>query len=323
MKKNSVNNVRLGLFIAIGTIALVVALYIVGSNKNLFSNTIRISAQFYNVNGLIAGNNVRYAGIDIGTVDKIKIENDSSVTVYMIIETSNSQYIKKNSIAAVGTDGLMGNKIVNINPGSGEAIPIENGDQILSLRPVESDEMVRTLNTTNDNLAIITGDLRKFTSRLNKDKGILKLIEDSVSAENIREALQAIRDAAINANRITLQLNQLAEGLNSGEGLAGVLLKDTLAANNLRATISSLEKASDSLNTVVEGLNLFAASVNNPDGLVYTVSNDTALANNVKAGMKNLEETTVLLNENLRAMRKSFLFKKYFKEQEKEQKKNN
>jgi phospholipid/cholesterol/gamma-HCH transport system substrate-binding protein len=323
MKKNTSNNIRLGLFIVVGTIAMVIALYIVGSNKNIFSHTIKISSQFYNVNGLVAGNNVRYAGIDIGTVDRVRIENDSSVTVYMIIESKNSKYIKKNSIASVGTDGLMGNKLVNINPGSGDSGNIENGDMLLSLKPVENDEMVRTLNTTNENLAVITGDLRKFTSRLNKDKGILKFIEDSVSAENIRMALLAIRDASINANRITIQLNQLAAGLNSGEGLAGVLLKDTTIAIELQNTISNLEKVSDSLNFVVAGLAKFASGVNNPDGLVYTVSNDTTLTANVKTGMKNLEETTVLLNENLKAMRSSFLFKKYFKNQEKEQKKSN
>jgi len=322
MNKNTSNNIRLGLFISIGTIALVIALYVIGSNKNIFSNTISISASFFNVNGLVSGNNVRYAGIDIGTVDKVRIENDSSVTVYMVIESKQSQYIKKNSVAAVGTDGLMGNKLVNINPGQGDAPTIENGDRILSIRPVENEEMIRTLNTTNENLAVITGDLRKFTSKLNKDKGVLKLIEDSVSAENIRQALLAIRDAAINANKITIQLNTLAEGLNAGKGLAGVLLKDTTSAYNLKSTISNLQQASDSLNMVVEGLNRFATNINNPDGLVYTVSNDTALTENVKAGMKNLEETTVLLNENLKAMRKNFLFRKYFKEQEKEQKKN-
>lgn len=107
MKTTSANNIKLGIFITIGTAALIAALYLIGSNRNIFSNTIKISSQFYNINGLIPGNNVRYAGIDIGTVDKIQIENDSSVTVYMIIEKSNSTYIKKNSIASVGTDGLM------------------------------------------------------------------------------------------------------------------------------------------------------------------------------------------------------------------------
>ncbi|MBL0339836.1 MAG: MCE family protein [Bacteroidetes bacterium] len=225
MKKNAPNNIRLGLFISFGTVILVLALYLIGSKRNIFSNTIKISSQFYNVNGLTPGNNVRYAGIDIGTVDKVKIENDSSVTVYMIIEKKNSKYIKKNSVVAVGTDGLMGNKLVNINPGTGSSQIIEDNDVLKSLRPVENDEMVRTLNTTNDNLAAITGDLRKFTSKLKTDKGILRLIEDSVSTENIRIALVAIRDAAIHANNITMQINQMATELNNGQGLSRGFIK--------------------------------------------------------------------------------------------------
>jgi len=321
MNKNTPNNIRLGIFITIGTIVLVIALYFIGSKRNIFSKTIKISSQFYNVNGLRQGNNVRYAGIDIGTVHKIVIENDSSVSVYLDIEKSNSEFIKKNSIASVGTDGLMGNKLVNINPGQGESQRVEDGDIIPSLRPVESDEMIRTLNTTNDNLEGITRDLKKFTSKINKDKGILKLIEDSVSAENIRLALEAFRDAAINANRITIELNKISAGLNSGEGLAGVLLKDTMVANELRATMSNLAQVSDSLNLITTELHNFSTSLNNPDGLIYTVSKDTVLAENVKTGMQNLKVSTELLNENLKAMRRSFLFKKYFKEQEKEAKK--
>jgi phospholipid/cholesterol/gamma-HCH transport system substrate-binding protein len=320
MKKDIPNNIRLGLFVAIGTIILVVALYLIGSKRNVFSHTIKISALFYNVNGLVAGNNVRYAGIDIGTVDKVRIENDSSVTVYMVIEKKNSKFIKKNSIAAVGTDGLMGNKLVNINPGTGSAPIVENGDVIASLKPIENDEMVRTLNETNENLAAITGDLRKFTARLNKDKGILKLIEDSVATENVRQALSAIRDAALNANRITIELNQLATGLNNGEGLAGVLLKDTAAANQIREVIINLQKVSDSLNNVTADLGKFANNVNNPDGLVYAVTSDTALASEAKNTIKNLEEGTILLNENLKAMRSNWLFRKYFKEEEKKKK---
>ena len=316
MKKQGINNIRLGLFVTIGTIVLIIALYLIGSKRNIFSNTIRISALFYNVNGLMDGNNVRYAGIDIGTVDKIKIENDSSVTVYMIIEKRNSQYIKKNSVAGIGTDGLMGNKLVNINPGEGVADAIEDGDRIRSLKPVENEEMVRTLNTTNENLAAITGDLRKFTSRLNKDRGILKLIEDSVSTENIRQALSAIRDAAVNANRITIQLNEMTAQLNRDDNLAGILLRDTTTAIKLQSTISNLEVVSDSLTVISKGLTEFSSTVNNREGLVYTITNDTSLSNDVKSGIQNLHEGTMLLNENLKAMRSNWLFKKYFKKVE-------
>jgi phospholipid/cholesterol/gamma-HCH transport system substrate-binding protein len=313
MKTSTTNNIRLGIFITIGTVALIAALYLIGSNRNIFSNTIKISSQFYNVNGLITGNNVRYAGIDIGTVENIIIENDSSVTVYMIIEKSNSTYIKKNSIASVGTDGLMGNKLININPGSGSAPTIEEGDVLNSLRPIENDEMIRTLNTTNQNLETITEDLKKFTSRLNKSRGILKLIEDSVSADNIRQTLAVIRDAAVNANNITLQLNKLATELNTGKGLAATLIRDTVISYELKTTISNLQQTSDSLNLVSQELSQFSKQLNNKNSLLHAVSADTALAGNVKNGIANLKLSTELLNENLKAMRSNFLFRKYFK----------
>ncbi|MFM7079667.1 MAG: MlaD family protein [Bacteroidota bacterium] len=320
MNKNTPNNIRLGLFVSLGTLILVVVLYLIGSNQSMFSSTIGKSSQFYNVNGLMPGNNVRYAGIDIGTVDKVRIENDSSVSVYMVIEKKHAKYIKKNATASVGTDGLMGNKLVNINPGVGPSEPVVEGDAILSLRPVETDEMIRTLNATNENLEAITSDLRSFTSRINTDKGLLRLVEDSIAAENVRIALQAIREASENANRVTVQIGNLAESINKGEGLAGVLIKDSKTAGDLKSTISNLEEVSDSLNKVVEGLNQFAKGVNNPTGLVYTVNNETALATEVKDGVHNLKQSTELLNENLKAMRKSFLFRKYFKEQEKKAK---
>ena len=81
MSKNLNNYIKLGAFVVLGTIFFIVALYMIGSNRNMFGNNIRISAIFYNVNGLMTGNNVRYAGTDIGTVDDIIIENDASVTV--------------------------------------------------------------------------------------------------------------------------------------------------------------------------------------------------------------------------------------------------
>ena len=313
MKTTSANNIRLGIFITIGTVALIAALYLIGSNRNIFSNTIKISSQFYNVNGLIPGNNVRYAGIDIGTVEKIKIENDSNVTVYMIIEKNNSIYIKKNSIASVGTDGLMGNKLININPGSGSAPTIEEGDVLISLRPIENDEMIRTLNTTNQNLEAITEDLKNFTSRLNKSRGILKLIEDSVSADNIRQTLAVIRDAAVNANNITLQLNKLATELNTGKGFAATLIRDTVISYELKTTISNLQQTSDSLNLISQELSQFSKQLNNKNSLLHAVSADTALAGNVKDGIENLKLSTELLNENLKAMRSNFLFRRYFK----------
>ena len=316
------NYMKLGIFVTAGTIFLIITLYMIGNKRNIFGNTIQVSAIFYNVNGLMSGNNVRYAGIDIGTVHKIEIENDSSVTVYMVIQRSLSKHVKNNALASIGTDGLMGNKLVNINPGVGPADPIKEGDKLLSLRPIENDEMVRTLNTTNENLATITNDLKRFTSRLNKEKGILKLLEDSLSTENIRMAIAAFRAAAENTESMTRDLHIISQKLNSGDGLAAMLINDSVAANNLRYAISDIQSVADTMNILTGNLNEFTSTLNDPNGLVHMLSTDTAVANDFRVTISNVKTSTELLNEDLKALQKSMLMKKYFKEKEKEEKKS-
>ena len=323
MKSSSGSYIKLGVFVTAGTLFLIMSLYLIGNKRNIFGNTIRISASFYNVNGLMAGNNVRYAGIDIGTVDEIVIENDSSVTVYMIIQKGLSKHVKQNAMAGIGTDGLMGNKLVNINPGTGPAPPISEGDLLLSLRPIENDEMVRTLNTTNENLAAITDDLRRFTSRLNRDKGLLKLLEDSMSAMYIEEAIESFKMAAENTEAMTYNLRVISQKLNSGSGLAAMLLNDTVTANNLKYTMQDMRIVADTLTQVTSNLNSFTETLNDSDGLLYTLSSDSALANDFRQTVANVRVSTELLNEDLKALQKSMLMKKYFKEKEKEERKKN
>ena len=86
MDKQGVNNVRLGIFVMVGLICLVVVLYMIGKNQNLFGPTYVLRARFGNVQGLMAGNNVRYSGIEAGTVKTITILNDTVIEVSMVIE---------------------------------------------------------------------------------------------------------------------------------------------------------------------------------------------------------------------------------------------
>jgi phospholipid/cholesterol/gamma-HCH transport system substrate-binding protein len=151
MANTGLRNIKLGLFVVIGTIAFIAALYLIGE-QSLFGSTFKISAEFRNVNGLMAGNNVRFAGIDVGTVESVEIINDSSVKVLMRIEDKSRDFIHKNALASIGTDGLMGNKLININSVKDHSSPVDDGDVLKTLAPIETDEMLRTLNTTNENM---------------------------------------------------------------------------------------------------------------------------------------------------------------------------
>ena len=86
MVNRGINNVKLGAFVLGGLIVLVLLLYMIGRNRNLFEPTYVLKASFKNVEGLVSGNNVRYAGIQAGTVKKIKILNDTTIEVTMFME---------------------------------------------------------------------------------------------------------------------------------------------------------------------------------------------------------------------------------------------
>src|SRR5690242_10885889 len=98
------NNTKLGIFVLAGVAFLVFSLYMIGRNRNLFGPTFTISTHFRNISGLVAGNNVRFAGIDVGTVKRVMVVNDTSVLVEMTIDESMTAHIRMNSIASIGTD---------------------------------------------------------------------------------------------------------------------------------------------------------------------------------------------------------------------------
>jgi phospholipid/cholesterol/gamma-HCH transport system substrate-binding protein len=186
MKKESGNTIKLGVFVVIGVMLFVIAIYFIGQKQHLFSSTFRISGVFYNVSGLQVGNNVRFAGINVGTIEDIEIINDSSVKVDMIIDEDTRQFIKKDAVAMIGSDGLMGSKILNIGPGTSDNHPIQHNDFIRTIQPINIDEVFNKLKITTDNAATITTDLSIITGRISSGKGTVgKLFMDTSLAENI------------------------------------------------------------------------------------------------------------------------------------------
>src|SRR6202000_1836344 len=126
-----------------GLLVLVAAVFFIGNQKNLFSSTFKLSGIFKNVSGLQIGNNVRFAGINVGVVDDIDIVNDTSVKVVLTINNDVKKFIKKDAKLSIGSDGLMGDKLIVVAPGSGsENSEVNNGDQIGSVNPIDVDKIV-------------------------------------------------------------------------------------------------------------------------------------------------------------------------------------
>ncbi len=197
MKNATGNKIKLGLFISIGFSLFIIGLYLIGQKQQLFNNTFQISGIFKDISGLQIGNNVRFSGITVGIVDDIEQITDSTVRVNMQIDEDTKKFIKKDAKAIIGSDGLMGNKIVLIIPGTRSKQVISDNDVLQTTQPVSIDEVLSKIKTTSDNAANMTGDLAVIIGNIRNGKGTIgKVFMDTVFAQNVDEALVNIKQGA-------------------------------------------------------------------------------------------------------------------------------
>ncbi|NWJ49976.1 MAG: MCE family protein [Bacteroidetes bacterium] len=189
--------VRLGLFIAGGLALLVITLFLIGRQKNLFDPVFKLTSTFNNVSGLLIGSNIRFSGINVGTVDNIIIINDSTVRVDMLIKKEVQQFIKTDCEASIGSAGIIGDRLLIITQGSSEASIVKDGQKIESKEPVETDAIMASLKVTAYNAEIITDQLAKIMIKVNGGKGTLgKLIQDSTIAKNISQTIVNLKKSS-------------------------------------------------------------------------------------------------------------------------------
>ena len=318
MKQTTSQKIRLGLFVIIGLLIFIVAVYFIGDKQKMFGKTNHLKSVFNNVNGLQIGNNVRYSGVNSGTVRGINMINDSVIEVDMIIDKTLFSHIKKDAVAIIGSDGLVGSMIINIIPGKGVAPPVEPGDEIKSLNRIRTDEMLNTLGITNKNAAHLTKDLLEITSEITEGKGTVGLlIRDSLMARNLKETMLYLKITGKGTAESVTKLNNLIGSLDNKNNVIGVL-KDTAVAKNIKTIVQNLDKSSIEINKVVTNLNSTIANVKEGKGAINYLSNDPKLVLKIDSTMTNIKEASFRLNENMEALKHNFLFRGYFKKQEKD-----
>jgi phospholipid/cholesterol/gamma-HCH transport system substrate-binding protein len=322
MANTTSEKIRLGIFVIVGTIFLVVAAYLIGNNQSMFNKTFTISTVFKNVNGLQLGNNVRFSGINVGAVKAIEMENDTTIRVSLSIEQKMQRHIKKDAIATIGSDGLVGNMIVNIIPGKGMPEPLQEGDQITSYSRIGTADMLSTLNVTNENAALLTADLLKITNAINNGNGTLgMLITDTLVAANLKQTVNHLKFTSLEASKAMNQLNTIMTSINLDESIAGLILNDTIEAKKIKNIITNLNTSSDSIKVVLANLNETLTNVKDGEGAINYLSNDAEFVNNLEQIIKNINEGTEKFNQNMEALKHNFLTRGYFRKLERLQKK--
>jgi phospholipid/cholesterol/gamma-HCH transport system substrate-binding protein len=234
MKKDTSNKVKLGMFISLGIVLFILGIYFIGERQQLFRSTFRVSGVFRDVAGLQAGNNVRLSGINVGTVENISIVSDTSMRVEILIDESTRKFIKKDAVASIGSEGLMGNKILIMNPGTGGKMEIEDNDTVQTIQPVNMDDIFISLKGTIENTSNITSDLSKITSSIQSGKGTIgRLLMDKALAQNFDSSI-------VNLKQGSAGLKQLMDSAQSS------------FAQNFDSTFVNLKEGSASFKILME-----------------------------------------------------------------------
>lgn len=242
MKQKTGYTWKLGLFVFTGFALLLATIYYIGKNKNLFGSTFHLQAKFKTVGGLKIGNNVRFSGINVGTVSEIELITDTSVMVNLVIRKKYQEFIKTDAMASIGSDGLMGDKILTIYPGTNQTGKVKSGDIIASKNGIEMEDVMNSLKTSVDNAGIITAQLAMFSTKMNDGDGALsKLISD-------KEFSNSLKNTLLNLQTSSNEFAEFTTKMNDGKGALSKLMTDEEFGNSLDSTMSNLQGATKGLN---------------------------------------------------------------------------
>lgn len=246
MNKESGYQWKLGMFVIIGLILFVTTIYYVGKQKNLFGSTFELNSKFNSVNGLEVGNNVRFSGINIGTVEEIEFLTDTSVTIKLVIKEEVRKYIKKDAIASISSDGLMGDKVLTISSGKNSKVIVEDSDNIASKKAIEMDDLMVSVKKSVDNAGVITAQLAEFSYSMNNGNGALsKLVSDEEFANSIKNMITNLENSSNEFKKFTFKMND-------GKSALSKLVSDEKMGRMIDSTLTNVKTGTQGLNEVIE-----------------------------------------------------------------------
>ncbi|MGJ1268453.1 MlaD family protein [Sphingobacterium spiritivorum] len=311
-----------GLFVLIGLIILVAGILTLGGQQKKFTKTLTVTTEFEDVKGLKVGNNVWFSGVKVGIVKDISFESIKYVKVVMSIEAKSSEFIRKDAVAKLGSDGLIGNSIITLVGGSQAAQPIEDGDILHSVKGTDMEAMMATLSVNNDNLVEITRNFAVLSQNLVDGKGMVgAMLTDSSMVVSLSKSLDNLNKLMTNANQASNNLVAVTNKLNSNQGLIHQLSTDTAVFASLRESAAQLQGVTQTASALMSNLNATSARLNDKNNIVGALTNDPEGAAEIKQILRNLNLSTAKLDQNMEAMQSNFLLRGFFKKQQKEKEK--
>jgi phospholipid/cholesterol/gamma-HCH transport system substrate-binding protein len=292
---------RLGIFIFLGTVLLVLSIFLLGNKEKLFTTTIEIKSYFNQIEGLKPGAPVRLSGYDVGSISSISLSSDTTgrVEVKMRIDIKLKQFIRLDSQAAIETEGLVGKKIVTITPGSPDLSEISDGGIIKSKNPVNIAAIIEESQSIMSNIKLLSKEFADVFSKINQGEGSIgKLVNDD-ALYNSTVAITQTADTSLTL--ITKRMNEVSDIIvTTSTGIKNVITNIDNTISDVRGIISRVNKGEGVLGNLI-------ADKPAADSLKSVIANLTRISTDAR-------KATAGFAENMEALKHNWLFKGYFEQ---------
>ncbi len=318
--KENKRSIIVGLFVLIGLVILVAGILVLGTQQNKFSKNLVVTTYFKDVKGLKVGNNVWFSGVKVGIIKEIAFENVADVRVVMSIEEKSSEFIRKDVVATLGSDGLIGNAIISLVGGTATFPSIHDGDVIKSGPSGGMDQMLDMLQSNGTNLLEITKNFALLSTQIIEGKGTVgALMTDDAIANNLKQTTVSLNQIMADVHKVMNNVVSLTTKLNNDQGFIHDMTTDTTVFTSLRESATQLQNITQTANTLMANLNATSARLNDKNNAIGVLTNDPAVAEEIKQVLRNLNSSTHKLDQNMEALQSNFLFRGFFKKKAKEE----
>jgi len=230
-------------------------------------------------------------------------------------------FIRNNSEASIGTDGLIGNRVINIAPKGGNKPFVTDGEMLPSREEVKTEQMLQTLNKTNQTVSKIAEEVLATVKLVNSSSELNSLLNDKTLSYNLRQSLQNLHETTQSASVLMNNALSTFKLASEGNGTIATLLTDTTLSTELKQVVTQIKTLENSADRLVKDLNVVIESVekdiNQGSGSVNALMRDSIMADHLRATIENAERGTAAFAEDMEALKSNFLFRRYFKKQEK------
>ncbi|MGA8668545.1 MAG: MlaD family protein [Terracidiphilus sp.] len=226
---------RLGAFIVVTLAILATGVFIIGSKEYLFRSTYRLKAQFKDVVGLAEGADVQVGGVHSGTVTGIELPRKpgDEVTVVMELAKSTHEIIKRDSVASIQTEGLLGNQYLAISFGSAGQAEVSDGETIQSEAPLEMADLLRKTNGILDssqaaiqNVTMATAHLNSVSTKIDAGQGTVgALVNDKQLYSDLEQTTTTLHATMLQAQTGVTDFQENMEALKHNFLLSGYFKK--------------------------------------------------------------------------------------------------